>query len=233
MFIPFTVARMMSFVSLFCKHFKAYWPLAFVSACFVAGYICYATELDLTVYWWIMEHQSTSKAPKLQELYSWLSEIGQLEFKLVIGFAMMAYLTWYDYQPQWRMFWWRAILVISFTGLLVIPLKHIFGRPRPKMLRDKVESLYQMEWFEVGSRMHSFPSGHATTSWALCFFLTRYWPKYTPIWIFYAVSASYARMGIGAHYLGDVIAGSALGFFVAYWMWPKVAPAELQKRTQK
>ncbi len=233
MFIPFTVARMMSFVSLFCKHFKAHWPLALIGVFFAVGYLCYFTEVDRSLYWWIMKYQSTEEAPYLQDLYGYLSWMGQLEFKLAIGLGMMAYLTWYDYQPKLRMFWWRATLVISFTVLLVIPLKHIFGRPRPKMLSDKVKTWYEMEWFETASNMHSFPSGHATTTWAFFFFLSRYWPKYTSVWLFYAVSASYARMGIGSHYLGDVIAGSALGFFVAYWMWPRVAPADLQRQIQK
>jgi membrane-associated phospholipid phosphatase len=221
---------MMSLIRPFCKYFKACWPIALFVLLLTLAWFVYSVEIDRSLHLWIMKHQSTSETQGLQKFYGILSHMGQLEFKIIIGLMIMAYLTWVNHQPQLRMFWWRAMLVMTAIGVLVIPLKHIFGRPRPKM---EWRGQYEMEWFETASNMHSFPSGHATTTWAFFFFLTRYWPKYTPVWLLYAVSASYARMGIGSHYLGDVIAGSTIGFFVAYWAWPKVAPKELQRRTSK
>lgn len=214
----------MSSIGRFCKFFEAYWSYIVFCVLLLLSAASYLTHTDMALHKWIMAHQSL---PWLQRIYGILSQMGQLEFKLVIGFGMMAYFTWVNYQPQWRMFWWRAVLVISATGAFIIPLKHIFGRPRPKMLRH---DLYEFNWFETASNMHSYPSGHTTTTWAFFFFLSRYWPKLTPVWLLYALSASYARMGIGSHYLADVLAGIAIGYFMAYWMWPKVAPKALQRR---
>ncbi len=66
---------------------------------------------------------------------------------------------------------------------------------------------------------HSFPSGHATASLAMATALAltlplQRWGVTLVAWL--GLLAAYSRVYIGAHFLGDVVAGAALGALVAF-----------------
>ena len=80
---------------------------------------------------------------------------------------------------------------------------------------------------------HSFPSGHACSSFACAFALTRAYGKKGALAYIPAVLISISRPYIGVHYLTDILAGAAvgtLGAVFAYWLSGKVKPrgGELQ-----
>jgi membrane-associated phospholipid phosphatase len=65
--------------------------------------------------------------------------------------------------------------------------------------------------------LHSFPSGHATTAFAL-FFLLALINQNKGLQIFFLIAAliaAFSRVYLSQHFLSDVLAGSAIGMFSA------------------
>jgi membrane-associated phospholipid phosphatase len=91
--------------------------------------------------------------------------------------------------------------------------KHLAGRPRPRLALPPGE--YFGPTFQ--SDLLSFPSGHATTSFAVAAALSVWYPR--SAWVFYLLAAliSLGRVVGDSHYLSDVMAGALLGLAVG---WP-------------
>ena len=73
-------------------------------------------------------------------------------------------------------------------------------------------NLYLLNGIEPGS-LHSFPSGHSVTAFAVFFLLSvivkqRYLKI---IFFFIAASVAYSRVYLSWHFLGDILAGSIIG----------------------
>ncbi len=118
---------------------------------------------------------------------------------------------------------WRMLYVfsaIAVSGIAANLIKWLLGRWRPKMFFS--EGLYGFELFGVGYGQTSFPSGHATTAWALAFTLSLLYPRLRPLWIALALLVTASRVVIGAHYTSDVVMGAYVGILTALllWRWP-------------
>lgn len=116
--------------------------------------------------------------------------------------------------PGWL---WRVSLTgaagVAAAGLLTQAVKHLVGRPRPRM------DLPVWEYFgpTLQSDWHSFPSGHAATSFALAAVLGERWPSLA--WLFHMLAAMVCagRVISGSHHLSDVMGGAVLGLALG---WP-------------
>lgn len=101
--------------------------------------------------------------------------------------------------------WVRAGWAIALGWASNEVLKRLIHRPRPRLADCPPVAEYPDN--------RSFPSSHATTSFAAAFALgPLVWRA--PL-IFIALSQSGVRLALGAHYPSDLVAGAALGWVVA------------------
>jgi membrane-associated phospholipid phosphatase len=113
--------------------------------------------------------------------------------------------------------WARAAVIVADAYALNFAVKLAVRRPRPQF--DGLPSLTP-----TVSRL-SFPSAHATTSFAAA----RAYRGLAPAPALYAAAAALAvsRPYLGVHYPSDVLFGAALGTVLAE-LWPTVASPEGQ-----
>jgi membrane-associated phospholipid phosphatase len=117
----------------------------------------------------------------------------------------------------------HGVLIIAsqlFAGLVVQVLKRIFDVPRPKLFFAEhfpAVSLPFVEGVNVHS-VHSFPSGHTVSIFALFFCLSlitkqRYWQ-----WFYFLVAmlVGFSRIYLSQHFAEDVLAGSIVGVVFAF-----------------
>lgn len=125
---------------------------------------------------------------------------------------------------------WSAIIAVLLTGLVTQFLKNIvfpdWDRPAEVFKTDGRVWF----WFADLPRHHSFPSGHSTSIAAACVFFVRMlangkWGWGLLIGLF-SGALCYTRSIIGAHFQGDVLAGSIIGAFggwaVLTWIHPRI-----------
>jgi len=62
----------------------------------------------------------------------------------------------------------------------------------------------------------SFPSGHTITAFAVAVSLLQFYPNLAAGLLFCAVSIAASRVLLGMHFLGDVLAGAAIGTALAF-----------------
>lgn len=119
-------------------------------------------------------------------------------------------------------FYWKGWRAGTAAGLSMVlaaavtqTLKHtIFsGEPRPKVYFESIhEQLRFVPWVE-NYLFNSFPSGHSTQAFAMCFslaiLLNRNWAKAGMLLL--AVLIGFSRMYLSQHFMRDVFFGSLIG----------------------
>jgi undecaprenyl-diphosphatase len=109
---------------------------------------------------------------------------------------------------------WRAIKRLIpplwvATLLVEGPLKWFFRRRRPfiDIVRAVVVGKKPANW--------SFPSGHAASAFSGAYILARLFPALRGLWYAIAGLVGFSRLYVGAHYPGDIVSGSLLGYLLA------------------
>jgi undecaprenyl-diphosphatase len=112
---------------------------------------------------------------------------------------------------------WRAILAVSLALALVDGvIKPLVRRDRPFVAGPEPSTL---AWRPTTS---SFPSGHAASSAAGALALTRAFPPAAAPLAAVASLVVLSRVGLGMHYVSDVLGGVLLGLAVAAFVSPRV-----------
>ena len=95
---------------------------------------------------------------------------------------------------------------VALAGIATNLLKVVIGRLRPSLLFQS--DAYGFAPFSLDSTMRGFPSGHATTAFALAFAFVALWPRYAAIWLAAGCLVAASRFIVNAHYVGDVLGGA-------------------------
>lgn len=185
-------------------------------ACFLV-----VTLFDRTV-----TQQLTQWPAQERAFFAALARIGESDWMLiptlsVWALAQLATRFPLGYSKRWGV---RAIgsmsgfifLSVAVPGLVVAVLKVAIGRARP-ILMDEV-GIFSFTPFAGDWRFAGFPSGHATTAFALAWALYLLFGPRVMIVFFGAFLIALSRIVDGAHYLSDVLAGSAVGSIGAFWV---------------
>jgi len=99
-------------------------------------------------------------------------------------------------------------LSIAVSGVIVDILKVVFGRARPKLLFQS--DIFGFTYLGWHADHWSFPSGHSATIVALMTALWCLWPQHVLFYILGAAIVAGSRVVVGAHYLGDALAGALI-----------------------
>ena len=99
---------------------------------------------------------------------------------------------------------WAGSLAFIVAGLIEFGLKYVIGRPRPA-----VANVF------LGPELDSFPSGHATSVFAVATALGSFYPVL--LWPLYTLASAIAlgRVYLARHYLSDIMAGALIGLAIA------------------
>ena len=107
-----------------------------------------------------------------------------------------------------------AIATVLAAGAVALG-KVAFGRPRP--IREE-----SRRWSSLGRHdAHAFPSGHAARTAAIASVAWGASPAAGAALTAWSLAVSLCRVGLGAHYIGDVIVGTVVGVLAALvlrWM---------------
>lgn len=108
---------------------------------------------------------------------------------------------------------------VAFSNLVTEVLKYGVGRGRPFVGGEG--NVLHFSHFAGNPAYYSFPSGHATTAFALAMAVSAVWPQARVAMAVYALIIAASRLVLLAHHPSDVVAGAMVGMvgtvFVRYW----------------
>jgi undecaprenyl-diphosphatase len=156
--------------------------------------------LDRAIERWIVEH----RWGPLDLLFEALSYSGSYGIVwLVIAVAISGF----SWSRPWL--WTRVGVAILISESVSGVLKSLIARDRPPLADSDPAPLVSLP------ATHSFPSGHATVSFACATTLALAVPRLrVPLYTLAALIA-FSRVYVGVHYPLDVLAGAVLGVGIA------------------
>ena len=108
---------------------------------------------------------------------------------------------------------------VVVSNLVTEVLKYCIGRGRPFVGGEA--NAFHFSHFAGNPAYYSFPSGHATTAFALALAVSAVWPQARVAMAVYALIIAATRLVLLAHHPSDVVAGAMVGIvgamFVRYW----------------
>lgn len=133
-----------------------------------------------------------------------------------ISYERSLFVIWFIFLTVYLIFIERRdkIFLIHFFGAMMSAylisdkiLKYIVGRARP---------MQPQNFFYLCPKDFSFPSTHATVSFACAYVLASFDKKRRYIYYLAAILISYSRIYLYCHYFLDVLGGALLGTLLGY-----------------
>jgi membrane-associated phospholipid phosphatase len=127
------------------------------------------------------------------------------------------------------------VLVMLATAGATVVGKHLTGRVRPAF---ENAGRFMGPSLERDASRESFPSGHTSSAVALTVVLGNFYPRLRGMLWALAIACGVLRWIRDAHWLGDVLAGAALGFIIAHVIlgvrdavpWLRLRPLDVRSR---
>ena len=116
-----------------------------------------------------------------------------------------------------------SLMIISsyaLSGIIVQVLKFFIDEARPAYYLTKTDYSYFIDGVTLHN-LHSFPSGHSTSAFALAAtlgFAVKN-KNYSILFLLMAALAGYSRIYLGQHFMNDVLVGSVIGMLSAIFCW--------------
>jgi undecaprenyl-diphosphatase len=148
---------------------------------------------------WFVHH----RVGWLNPVFEGLSYAGRLGV-VWIAIALVLALAW----RRWGVLV-LTVLAVAVTDLAARGLKDVFDVERPSQRYVSPKPLLHT------AHDPSFPSGHASTSFAAATILTSFAPRAAPLWFLLALAIGFSRVYVGVHYPLDIAGGAVLGVVVA------------------
>jgi len=123
---------------------------------------------------------------------------------LWLGIALVLAVVW----RRWGVFA-LTVLAVTVADLATRGLKGVIDIERPSSRYAEPRPLV------TAPHDHSFPSGHAATSFAAATILTAARPRWGWLWFALALAVGFSRVYVGVHYPLDIVGGAVLGIVVA------------------
>ena len=174
-------------------------------------------SLDHRLEEWVVHH----RVSWLDDVFVWISRLGRVGWTLIVV-ALVA--TFVLRSP--RIF----LLVLSsaiVADQLARAIKEAVGRQRPLFGPGDPHPLVRMPTDP------SFPSGHASASFAAAVALALAVPRLAVPALVFAAAVAYSRLYLGVHFPLDVIGGAVLGAAVAIalrWLAEALWPSRPRQR---
>lgn len=108
-----------------------------------------------------------------------------------------------------------SLMAALCAGGFSLILKTTLGRARPNIahIANLGDQFHGLAWH---SSLHSFPSGHTATAFAIAMTFVLLLPEIGWLAFFVALLVGWSRIYVGAHYFGDVLTGAWIGSISAW-----------------
>lgn len=144
---------------------------------------------------------------------------------VIIALLLIYFLLFLIIYKKWNRY---KFFNVSFIALISVAisvqikdlLKYVFGRTWPDTWKNGNPSLivnneYGFHFFRSGSAYSSFPSGHATVTFAFFTVLIFFYPKYKKYFYVPLFLLCLGQVFKYYHFLSDVLAGAFLGWGIS------------------
>ena len=158
----------------------------------------------------IREAVQVIQVPAVYITMKGLTWIGKGWVLLVLAAGLLAWGIWRK-QPAPKTAGTMGIAALVISGIAGQIIKHLIGRPRPRLLDSGAFHLGP----SLESGYDSFPSGHAISAFAMAVVLSSVYPKWRGLWYGAAVLVALTRVYTDAHFASDTVGGAFLGIVVA------------------
>lgn len=147
-----------------------------------------------------------------EDVFRFLAQDAQYFFMALLAVLFLAGGKWASRNAR------HGVVAAGFSAALGLGIaqviSHLVDRPRPIVAHPDITHL-----FVSLTPDSSFPSDHATASFAIAVSIFLRNKRIGALALVLAALLSFARVAVGAHYPSDVLAGAALGTASALVLW--------------